>query len=458
MPAVGLLPSLSQVQTIATELLRQAACSWRATGAHWEQVFTRLREQASRDDMLEGQTGAAVCDRACDDWVIVQGKVFALQEAAQIAELGADRLAGAQAHVLDAVEQTRAAGFAVNEDLSVTDTQAGGSPARRAARLAQAETHAAYIRHCVSSLVAVDREVSAQLAAATQGFATVAFDESPIPGIDDEHAGQEGNHTGVQLAGYGTPLPEEPPPSDPGLPHQPPGGFSEDPGTRDAQKIAYGHAWQDHWKDVPGMTQERLAQLVHDMMTGNPKTDPDLYVGQTSRGSTVIYKDGTMVIYDHKAWDRGTVFKPDHGFDDFLRLTKPGGLDTKTPIISQPPQLPPVLDHPLPAPLPLDTGHPPVMVPPTRFVDPATLPPWLKDPSPPGFRLTPSQPPTIFAWDVPDPPSAHGGPATAPGPGGPAITWPASQDAAKAGAGVLAVVGGLLGLLAHPGSPLTPMP
>jgi hypothetical protein len=194
------------------------------------------------------------------------------------------------------------------------------------------------------------------------------------------------------------------------------------------------------------------------MMTGNPKTDPDLYIGQTPRGSTVIYKNGIAVIYDPISWDRGTVLKPDHGFDDFLRWTKPGGVGPEAAIISRPPQLPPMLDHPLAAPLPLDPGHPSVTVPPTQFVDPATLPPWLKDPSPPGFQLTPSQPPTIFAWDHPDPPPAVPAPVTAPAQGGPAIAWPSPQDTAKAGAGVLAVVGGILGLLAHPGTSLTPAP
>jgi hypothetical protein len=60
----------------------------------------------------------------------------------------------------------------------------------------------------------------------------------------------------------------------------------------------------------------------------------------------VIYKNGIAVIYDPKAWDRGTVLKPDHGFDDFLRWTKPGGMDTETPIISPPRQLPPMQRHP----------------------------------------------------------------------------------------------------------------
>jgi hypothetical protein len=101
MAAVGLLPSLSQVQTIPTALLRKAARSWETTGGRWEQVFTQLREQASRENVLEGHTGAAVRGRAYDDWLIVQGKVFQLQEAAEISKLAADRLDGAQAHALD---------------------------------------------------------------------------------------------------------------------------------------------------------------------------------------------------------------------------------------------------------------------------------------------------------------------------------------------------------------------
>jgi hypothetical protein len=181
------------------------------------------------------------------------------------------------------------------------------------------QAHAAYIRHCVGALMAADREVSAQLAAATEDFGSVVFDESPIPGIDDHQPPRDAKHAGVQLAGYGIPLPDEPPPPDPGLP---PGGWSKDEATKEAQKIAYGHAWE-HWKNVPGMTKDRLTQLVHDMMAGNPKTDPDLFVGQTPEGSTVIYKDGIAVFYDHnKSWDGGTVSKPDHGFDDFLRLSQ----------------------------------------------------------------------------------------------------------------------------------------
>jgi hypothetical protein len=264
--------------------------------------------------------------------------------------------------------------------------------------------------------------------------------------VDDGEQTQRGiravdNHHG--------PLPQDRP-SNPGLP-QPPGGWSDEWTMNDAQHIAYGHAWEEHWKNLPGMTQNKLADLVRDMLTASPKTDPGLFVGQTPGGSTVIYKDGTVVIYDPNSGDRGTVFKPDHGFDDFLKWTKPAGVAAEAPLINAPPSLPSVLDHPPAAPLPLQPGHAPVTLPPTEVVDPATLPPWLQNPSPPGFQLSPSRPP-VFAWDHPDAvPAPAPTPSPAPPSAGPAISWPSPQDATKASAGVIAAIGGILGLLAHPG-------
>jgi hypothetical protein len=47
------------------------------------------------------------------------------------------------------------------------------------------------------------------------------------------------------------------------------------------------------------MTQDQLADMVHGMMTGDPRTDPDLHVGSIpGRSSTAIYKDGILVIHD----------------------------------------------------------------------------------------------------------------------------------------------------------------
>jgi hypothetical protein len=132
------------------------------------------------------------------------------------------------------------------------------------------------------------------------------------------------------------------------------------------------------------------------MLTGNPKTDPDLFVGHDHKGSTFIYKDGTVAIYDPNSTDRGTVFKPDNGFDYFLRAAKGGAPGAEAPVISAPPAVPPVLDHPSVAPLPVQPGHPLAPPAPIQIVDPATLPPWLQNSSPPGFQVAPSQSPPIF--------------------------------------------------------------
>ena len=79
------------------------------------------------------------------------------------------------------------------------------------------------------------------------------------------------------------------------------------------------------------MTRDDLANLIHDMMTGNPKTDPDLHVGSGERNTTVMYRDSILVIHDPNTRDGGTIFKPDNGFKDFLRYT--------APIINAPPNI-----------------------------------------------------------------------------------------------------------------------
>jgi hypothetical protein len=123
------------------------------------------------------------------------------------------------------------------------------------------------------------------------------------------------------------------------------------------------------------------------------------------------------------------------------------------PTISAPPDLPSVGQHPPPGPLPPTVlNHPPTPVPPT-VLDHPPLPPWLQDPSPPGFHLTPSQPPPIFNWDMPDPPPA---PPPMPPPAGPPVNLhmpsiqPPTPQEAGAG-GLLAIIAGVLGWLATAG-------
>ncbi|WP_428339078.1 hypothetical protein [Mycobacterium sp.] len=122
-----------------------------------------------------------------------------------------------------------------------------------------------------------------------------------------------------------------------------------------------------------------------------------------------------------------------------------------SPIISAPPNLPPIGQHPMPNPLPPTTfGHPPTTALPPTVLDHPPLPPWLADPSPPGFQISPTQSPPIFGWSTPDPPPL---PAPMPPPAGPPITIPtpdiSPQQAAGAGATLLAALAALGAFLAE---------
>jgi hypothetical protein len=113
------------------------------------------------------------------------------------------------------------------------------------------------------------------------------------------------------------------------------------------------------------------------------------------------------------------------------------------PTISPPPDLPPIGQHPPVGPAPPTVfDHPPSTALPPTVLDHPPLPPWLQDPSPPGFHTTPSQPPDIFHWDMPDP--APPAPVVAPptSAAGPPVNIhvpPVSPD--QAAAGGLAAVG-----------------
>jgi len=131
--AVG-VPSLSKIETWDTEHLVSAARSWTATATLWEESFTTVYQGALRPGgtVWEGEAAEAAQERAFADLVTVRGLSDRLTEAAGIARRGADRLDYLKRDTLAAIEQARAAGFTVGEDLSVSDNSplpGVGSPA-----------------------------------------------------------------------------------------------------------------------------------------------------------------------------------------------------------------------------------------------------------------------------------------------------------------------------------------
>ncbi|OBG25189.1 hypothetical protein [Mycobacterium sp. 852002-51057_SCH5723018] len=312
MAAGAALPTLSQVQTLDTAYLREAAEHWTRAGHLWEQTFGEVHNRISTpgDAAWTGQAAAAAHERSYLDLVKVRDASDQLHGAAAVAARGEERLQACIHAVLEAVEDARADGFSVGEDYSVTDRMRGGSSEFRAARLAVAQGHASFIRHRVAALVTGDHELAARIAAATKDIEALSFPEtSAVDGTtarEDERNKVRAvdNHTFKEA-----PNPEPDPPT---------GGWSDDPLMRAAQKIAYGHASSPngHMDDFPGMTKDQLADLVYGKLKRSIENPDGLRLGPSSTDrAPVIYdpRDNVLIIRDTSGvgGDCGTVFKPD---------------------------------------------------------------------------------------------------------------------------------------------------
>ena len=409
MAAVTSLLTLSQVRSLDTGYLSEAAEYFERTGNLWDEVFAEIHERTSAPGGTPwaGQTADAAEERAYFDIVKVRGAAFQLHEAAGTARQGGLQLQGYKEGVLEAVREARAAGFNVGEDYSVTDRSQGGSSEFRAQRAAQAQGHAAFIGHRVGTLVANDQELATQIVAATRGVENLTFTGSP--GVDDTIA-NGGKRNGVQLVDHH--FKDAPNPA----PDPPPGGWSTDPLMRAAQKIAYGHAGTDHIADFPGVTRDQVADLVYGKMKRSIDNPGGLRLGVTnSDGAPVIYDpdDNVMIVRDPGGADAGTVFKPDlkkdpgyigKKFGGSVGSFRPGDLN----------------DKPLPAP-----AEPPV-----RTTEPV--------------EGTPAQPRPAAPPARPEPAPQHAAPPVRPAP----IEPPAIRP------GPFAVAGG--GAIGLPGTALGP--
>jgi hypothetical protein len=288
----------------------------------------------------------------------------------------------------------------VNDDYSVTDRFRGGSTELRAQRAVQAHGHAAYIGHRVAALVACDQDVSVHIAAATKGIESLTFTESS--GADSPG---DRERDGFRLVNHHF---KEKPPNP--APEPPPGGWSNDPLMRAAQKIAYGHAGTDHIDDFPGMTRDQLADLVYGKMKRSVENPGGLRLGVSdSDGVPVIYdsKDNVMIVRDPNAADAGTVFKPDlQKYPDYVsdkfRWNEPSFTTGQ------------LADGPRPAPAQPSAGPPRPVESPVAPRPPGPPP----RPEPPPVREAPIRPAPV------EPPAIRPGPSFGGGIGGGGIGLP----------------------------------
>jgi len=195
----GGFPTLSQLIAWPTAHLTDGADHWTATSGQWYEVFTQVWQDSVSADW-HGDAAEALHTRTDADRTKVSALSDQLREAASIARTGASGLEAARSRVRYAVEDARAAGFDVGEDLSVTDRSRGGSAAHRAMRQAQAESFAGTIGQRAVQLVNLDTQVGQNVTAALGGIRNVSFPETPI--------------------GTG-PLPEDPPQPPPPVPMPP---------------------------------------------------------------------------------------------------------------------------------------------------------------------------------------------------------------------------------------------
>jgi hypothetical protein len=344
MVATAALPTLSQVRTLDTTYLREAAEHWTCTANLWEQAFAEAHERISTPGgtQWKGQAAAVAQERSYLDLVKVRGASDQLHGAAAIARREDEQLRACKGGVLEAVRDARAEGFDVSEDYSVTDRSPGGTAESRAAREAGAQGHASFIRHRLAALVASDHQLTTQITTATKDIDALTFEEGhggddTIVRDDEHHRVQAVDRTTIKDA----PNPE---------PDPPPGGWSSDPLMRAAQKIAYGHASgpNGHMDDFPGMTKDQLADLIYGKMERSMENPTGLQLGASrSDGAPLIYdpKDNVLIVRDTSGagGDCGTVFKPNLGkYPNYINDKFGGGVES-----FKPGQL---ADAPLPAP------------------------------------------------------------------------------------------------------------
>jgi hypothetical protein len=362
MSAVTGLPGLSGLLAWPTEHLTEAADHWETVGGRSYAVANQVwRDALSVDWHGEGADALRTATHA--DMMTTSAVADQLRAAAKVARSGASDLYAARSRLRYAVEDARTAGFAVGEDLSVTDRSTGGSTAQRAARQAEAQAFAADIRQRAAQLVALDQQVGAKVTAAVAG---IRDSFPPDPGTSrDPKIQAVDNHTFKQ----------DPPP--PGPPGNPFAGWTDEQMRQVATEIAHGHA-SLHF---PDMTPPELARSIYDAMK-----DPNIRIGTSikSGGLALLRDDGTVIFINPGDGDYGTAFIPQprpsdtwrtplEYFEQNTRAVEP----LPSPVLGR---LPPVAPGEMAPPAPATPAAPaPQPAPAPR---PATAPPPPVEPPP----------------------------------------------------------------------------
>lgn len=170
-------PTKSQIESWQSAHLEAAASQWRSGAIESDDLFEQHRVNVSSPGGTEwvGDAKDAALQRAISDLAIASQQGVVQRDAADIAERGASDVRAAQRAALDAVAEAEADGFAVSEDLSVSDTRAFDLDTA-AARHTAATEHAEDIRWNADRLVQTDGLVGRQLAQKASELQGIRFE------------------------------------------------------------------------------------------------------------------------------------------------------------------------------------------------------------------------------------------------------------------------------------------
>jgi hypothetical protein len=436
MPAVTGLPGLSELLDWPTDHLTEAADYWETIGERCYMVANQVWRDATSIDW-QGEAIEALRTATHADMMTTSAVADQLQAATKVARSGASDLYAARSRLRYSVEDARTARFAVGEDICVTDRLLSRSAAQRAARQAQAQAFADDIRQRAIQLVELDRQVGDRVTAAVAGIRDAFHQNLDAPRKPEIHA-------------VDSHWKQDPPPgpdADPSWENQPPPQTLDE--VRDVlRQLRRGRRKPNRELDTPEEIQDFWDWLTKDARDLPPR-------GETTRKSL---EDGTEINLRPHSTSGGItieVLQPGPGKNPKVHLPL-------SPFVDDPPQLPSPADPPPKPPAPPEPGHVlPAPLPPTRFADPADLPSWLRNPSPPGFSVSPVQQPPVFEWDRPDAPTVSQ--PAAPPPGGSSWLPEIGHDLDAASKKTFEwlviggiVVGGLLSAGGQGGSALAP--
>jgi hypothetical protein len=177
----AVVPTLSQVRSWQIAHLTTAADHWISNATIWESAFSEVFYGMPNPGGAPwlGLAADAAQERAYRDRMTIIGVADELHAAALVARSGATQLEFAKRQVLSAVSDARAAGFTVDEDLSVSSPPSGNSAALVGTRLSQAQQFASHIRSAAVTLATLDQEVAGKISAAATGVSMLTLPDAP---------------------------------------------------------------------------------------------------------------------------------------------------------------------------------------------------------------------------------------------------------------------------------------